>query len=264
MQDITDKLRRWKELKPLYDSFAIADFWGDVSEWPDGLKVPERVGTKEEARAFLLLDKELRQLAEYQDTVVISDTALQQIFSEIWKRTADSFYEDEKNDVVTEWASYTAMMSTTPQIYIKGLVKTRPLILLYPPSPEINKLVTEARQCICFDVPTAAIAVCRAIVEAAVVDIAIRAGRIRPDQAVEEMRMCEKISALLGTSISRKSPIRRNVNVFIDEASQVIHVTREADQDLAIRLFGDALKVVQELYGYYRPQIGNSPNSQSE
>lgn len=250
VKDLSAKLRRWKELKEPYWEWFLADLLETNEVEPEG---DEKIATKEQAQEYLLLDQELRQVAKSDDTIVISDPTLRRVFEEIRSRVeGEHFCED---GMLSDDAYDHAMDQFDAAWFINGLAITRPLTLLYPPADEIADLIGEARRAICFGLPTAAIALCRATVEAAVFDIAVRIGRISKEEAVENLRMCDKISALLDSSVTKQSPLRRKIDEFIGETSDVIHVAKQGSYQLAMRLFETALQIIQELYGYYRAQM---------
>ena len=142
-----------------------------------------------------------------------------------------------------------------PQDFVKRLLVVPPLVTLIDIPRDVIDLLAEARKADCLRLPTACISVCRSTVERAVVDIAVRIGRLDPDEAPEELRMCAKISSLIAADLTHQSPLRRKIDQFLGDSSRVIHTAERADEPGAQKLYAETLVLIQMLYGTYASQL---------
>jgi hypothetical protein len=69
------------------------------------------------------------------------------------------------------------------------------------------------------------------------------------------MGMCDRISLLIDRSVSHSSPLRKEINAFMAATSDVIHSNAVSDMTLALRLYHDAIRLIQTLYGQYKSQF---------
>ncbi len=141
-----------------------------------------------------------------------------------------------------------------PEEYAARFASLKPPILLYEPAPHLRVLVRESIRAFCLELPTATVAVARSLVEASVVDIAIKIGRVKDEATITEMRMCERISSLIDRRVSNSSPLRQSINRFMASASNIVHGDVAADMKEAHRLLEDAFNLMSQLYVSYRAQ----------
>jgi hypothetical protein len=250
MIDITDELRRYKELMPVWRKYMDSD-WDEFA----GKNVddyPKRGDPR--LREYCRIEKNLREIALDSDSVVIKDPTLHRIFHEIRKDVLEDTI-GENGTIFTDDFFYHLADKYHPNGIAQRLSITRPLVTLNEVPAEIEALITETREAFCLDLPTACISLCRSVVERAIVDIAVRSGRLEHEYQAGNMGMCDRISLLLDRSVSRTSPLRKEINDFMRATSDVIHTNATADMASARRLFEKAQELIQKLYGYYKSQL---------
>ena len=193
------------------------------------------------------LKQELEEFFRANKSVVISDPTVHRVAHEIRKGAEEI---DMMDDNLWDEVQSRVDLHT----YGERLSATRPLMLLYDIPEQIKAMVRESVEAYCHSLYTAAISSCRTLVEVAVVDIAVKIGRISDKEQVREMRMCERISSLIDRSVSKSSPLRQDINAFLESASIYVHGDAQSDEDSAKLHIEKAFSLVQQLYGYYQSQ----------
>ncbi len=203
---------------------------------------------------FREIEKRIESLSVESHSIVIEDAALYQLFGKIRKSALEGTLDDD-GGVIEDALFDKLKWEYHPEKFAKRMLQVRPLVSLTPVPADVIDLLTEARKAYCLRLPTACISVCRSTVERAVLDIAVRIGRINSSDAPEELRMCAKISALIDADLTRLSPLRREIDEFLADTSRVIHSSIKGDEPEALRLYLQALKLIGELYGRYSKQF---------
>ncbi|MCB1133178.1 MAG: hypothetical protein KDN05_18800 [Verrucomicrobiae bacterium] len=247
MPNITEDLRRYRELSPLFSRFLLS-MLGTPHDpefiAPDDPRILEHHE----------IGERLREAAITYPSVIIKDRELHQLFGQIRNSTINNAADD--SGFITSDDLYEFLLSEySPHEYARRLVQTKPIVTLTELPHEVIELVSEARRAYCLRLPTACISVCRSAIECAVVNIAVRIGRIKPTDTPHQLTMCAKISSLIGADLTSKSPFRRELDEFMAESSSVIHNSLKPDEDHAFRIFTKTLELAQRLYGYYSAQL---------
>jgi hypothetical protein len=251
MIDITEDLKLYKELEPLFEKawrrFVFEDLMdGDWSDHP----------SMDDPRVVLCvkLKNKLEQLAIHSASVTITDPTLHRVFHAMRLKIFDEGIDEngclESNELYDD-----LLDQYNPRKFVAALKRSKPLIALNSIPPDVDRLIAETREAYCLGLPTACISLCRSTVERVIVDIAIRCGRVDPGVEISEMGMCERISLLIDRSVSRNSPLRQRINAFMAATSNVIHSNTDADMDSALKLYQDSISLIQELYGAYQKQF---------
>lgn len=212
---------------------------------------------QEELQALPRLRGKLRQMKRQlqfallaPEPCLISDTTAHQIAHKLKKEvTEEQIDEGWEGDWLPN-----ILGQCFPEEYAARFASIKPMVLLYEPGPHLRFLVNEAVRAYCLELPTATVAVARSLVEAAVVDIAVKIGRVKDEATIAEMRMCERISSLIDRSVSKSSPLRQSINAFMASASDIVHGDVAAEIAEARRLLEDAFALVGRLYIEYRTQ----------
>lgn len=253
MIDITDELKLYKELEPIWDKYlernALEDFIDQ--DWSD---YPSRDDPR--VAQFLELKSKLNAIALQSDAVTITDPTLHRVFHSIRINVFDENV-DQNGEVFSDDFFYEIAGKYHPSDIARKMAATRPLISLNLIPAEVESLISETREAYCLGLPTACISLCRSTVERVIVDIAVRCGRIKDADELGQMGMCDRISLLIDRSVSHSSPLRIQINAFMAATSDVIHSNAEADMTSALKLYHDSLGVIQSLYGQYRSQFKN-------
>ena len=257
--DLSEMLKRYQHLKRQnveYESLMLAfveAFLEDRIETPDEetkLKLLELRKGREEIES---LKKRLSWLLRPGNATVISDPALHRIAYELLKETNEENVDDD--GAVDDW--YYGVMDALyidPNQAARNLASIKPLFLLYRPSANLGSLVQEAVTAFCLDMHTATVAIARTLVETAVVDIAVKIGRVSDPAKIKTMRMCERISSLIDRSVTKGSPLRQQIDSFMESASEIVHGNQSAGADAAHKHLEQAFSLIKELYGYYQSQ----------
>lgn len=260
--DLTKKLREYdKILSEIRD--VVADFKRTSPFSPDSTTEPEileseRISEFAKKIGDLIqrqfqLKPELESFLRENKAVVLSDPTLHRVAHEIRSGSEPMTVDDDA------WWDY-LLGRLDIHTYGERLDNLRPLLLLFDIPEKLKALVREAVEAYCCCLHTASIAVCRTLVEVAVVDIAVQIGRIKAPSQVREMRMCDRISSLIDKSVSKSSPLRRDINHFMESASAIIHGDIPAGEEEASQHLTTAFSLVQQLYGYYQSQYPRQPS----
>lgn len=253
MIDITDDLKLYKELKPIWDKYRLRDMLEQFidQDWTD-----YPTGDDPRVNRYLILKIKLDEIAMRSDAVAITDPTLHRVFHEI---RMDVFDDNVGEDgmVFSDDYFYEIANKYHPSDIAPKIAATKPLVSLNLIPAEVEKLISETREAYCLGLPTACISLCRSTVERVVVDIAIRCGRIKDRDRLGQMGMCDRISLLIDRSVSHCSPLRQQINAFMAESSDVIHSNTESSMELALKLYHQSIYLIQALYGQYRSQIKN-------
>lgn len=251
MTDITEDLRLYRELEPIWEKFldrsaleGLVD--RDWSEYP----------TKDDPRVtqFIKLEAKLEQIAIHSTAVTISDPTMHRVFHAMRLKTFDESLDDQ-GCIVSDETFDDLFNRYNPHDIVAAFQKTKPLVTLNFIPLEVDRLITETREAYSLGLPTACIALCRSTVERVIVDIAVRCGRIQDEDRLGDMGMCDRISLLIDRSVSRSSPLRQQINAFMEATSNVIHSNSDADMDSALKLYHDSISLIQALYGQYKNQF---------
>ncbi|MEI7910001.1 MAG: hypothetical protein WCK77_10225 [Verrucomicrobiota bacterium] len=205
------------------------------------------------------LEERIANIAVESPTVVIDDRELHQLFHEIRQSWIKYNILSCNGSTVTEDLFEKLDQDYHPKYFVARLVQARPLITLIEIPQDVIDLLVEARTAFCLRLPTACISVCRSTIERAVVDIAVRIGRLKESDVQEGLRMCEKISSLIARDLTPQSQLRRELDEFLANTSRVIHSNTKADEPLALKLYLKALELTQMLYGRYAKQLKIKP-----
>lgn len=251
MHNITDDLRRYRDLRPVYDLYTQRVFQEIFAE-----SVDETLPRNDDPRIVELYEIEDRisNLAVESPSLVIEDSSLFQLFGRLQKTSADNTL-DKHGSIIPDDLYDKLYWEYHPEYFVKRMLQARPLTTLIEVPQDVIDLLTEARKAYCLRLSTACISVCRSTVERAVLDIAVRIGRIKKSDAPEELRMCAKISALIDADLSSQSPLRREIDCFMADTSRIVHSSVKAAEPEALRLYLQALDLIQQLYGRYRIQL---------
>lgn len=252
MPNITEDLRRYRELEPVFGQFLRREYCeliGDpvAPDWPgsDDPRIAEyyRIGESIESRSI------------ESDSLVIEDRELHQLLGRLRKSSADSAM-NEWGGIVSDELHEKLTWEYHPKHFVRRMLEVPPLTTLIELPQDVIDLLAEARKAYCLRLPTACIAVCRSTVERVVVDIAVRIGRLSPEDAPEELRMCAKISSLIAADLTRQNTLRRDIDRFIADTSRVIHTSDKADEERARELYLKTLELIKMLYSNYGSQLG--------
>ena len=251
MSNITEDLRRYRELGPVFDQFLMRELCEMIGDrvdpdWPesDDPRIAE----------LYQLEERLENLSIESDSLVIEDRELYQLLGRLRKTSVDSAL-NEWGGIVSDDLYEKLLWEYHPRYFVQRMLKAPPLTTLIELPDEVIDLLAEARKAFCLRLHTACISVCRSTVERAVVDIAVRIGRLKPEDAPELLRMCDKISSLIAADLTPQSPLRRGIDQFIAESSHVIHTSLKADEPLALELYIQTLELIKMLYGNYASQL---------
>ena len=252
MNDITEYLRLYKELKPVWEKYLLREWAGIIND-----EAIENYPTQNDLRLqqFHEVATKLSEYALHSDAVVITDTTLHRVFFDIRLGALDESMDDDGFIFSDDLYDHLAFRYS-PHDIAKNLATTKPLVTLNELPVEVNALIGETREAFCLGLPTACVSLCRSLVERAIVDIAFRTGRIDKER-LGDMGMCDRISLLLDKSVSRSSPLRQEINAFMAVTSDVIHSNATADMTSAREVFADAQLLTQKLYGHYKAQLKN-------
>lgn len=251
MIDITEDLRRYKELKSVWRNFMWRSLMEGVvdKDWSD-------YPAEDDPRLdeFVRLKSKLGDVALQSYAVAITDSALHQVFHAIRVNAFDEAM-DKDGTIYPDDFFYDLAHKYHPNDIARKMAATRPLLSLNLIPAEVENLISETREAYCLGLPTACISLCRSTVERVIVDIALRCGRVEDDDRLGRMGMCDRISLLIDRSVSKSSPLRQQINDFMEATSNVIHSNTEADMTSALKLYHDSINLIQALYGYYKNQI---------
>lgn len=251
MIDITEDLRLYKELHAWYFSNMLQKLMnyekpGDEQDSPD-----------EENRKdnYFRVSSKLKDVALSHDTVLVTDPTLHQLFNEIRINAFDENIADD-GAIVSNDFFYGLIDKHRPEQIARNLADTRPMVsLTHLVPPTVESLITETREAYSLGLPTACISLCRSTVERVIVDIALRCGRVEDDDRLGSMGMCDRISLLIDRSVSKGSALRQQIDAFMEATSNVIHSNVEGDMAMALKLYHDAIYLIQALYGQYKGQF---------
>jgi hypothetical protein len=270
MSNLTEDLRRYKELLTICDRFREKwRAWEDSILLADMLDetLPEEYSLQEaaheqEARQndmatyeFCAIEERIGNAAVESPSVVIEDRELYQLFDRIRQSWTKNNILSYNGSTVTDDLFEKLSQNYHPKYFVERLVRARPLITFIKIPQDVIDLLVEARTAYCLRLPTACISVCRSTIERAVVDIAVRIGRLKESDVQEGLRMCEKISSLIARDLTPQSPLRCGLDRFIADTSRVIHSNIKADEPEALRIYLNALELTRMLYGNYAKQL---------
>lgn len=252
MIDITEDLRLYKELNE-WNFKDLLRRLTELPEKPDGKTAP--IDEDPRAKQYWALSHKLKQIALNHDSVSITDGKLHRVFNDI---KVNAFDEEigEDGSLVSDDYFYELVDRHRPEHIARNLADTKPLTSpthLVP--PEVESLISETREAYSLELPTACISLCRSTVERVIVDIAVRCGRVEDDDRLGRMGMCDRISLLIDRTVSQSSPLRQQINEFMAATSNVIHSNTQADMASALKLYHDAINLIQALYGSYKAQF---------
>lgn len=251
MTDITNDLKLYKELEPVWDKYLWREMIEDIvdQDW-DGYPAKDDPRLSQ----FIRLKDKLGGIALQSDVVTITDPTLHRVFHAIRMNVFDENV-DQDGTVFLDDFFYEIANKYHPRDIAPRMAATKPLISLNLIPSSVEGLIAETREAYCLGLPTACISLCRSTVERVIVDIAIRCGRINDEDRLGQMGMCDRISLLIDRTVSRSSPLRQQINAFMEATSNVIHSNVEADMPSALKLYHDSLAVIQALYGQYKNQF---------
>lgn len=138
--------------------------------------------------------------------------------------------------------------------YASGLFKAGALIVNCDSLPSnLGTFLDEARQCFAFQQYNAVCALCRAMLDISVKDVATTRGILqRDDHTVVQLarRRHESLRDLINAITHRPefAHLRDQLHEIRISTNPVVHGGRAADEDSAIRTLRDALKVIHKLY----------------
>lgn len=229
--------------------------------------VPPEVGSEEAAYQedarqdeksqfeFWDIEERIAEASVESPSLVVEDGELHQLFDKIRQSYIKYNILTFNGSTVTEDLFNKLDEDYNPYYFIERLVQAHPLITLIEIPQDVIDLLVEARTAYCLRLPTACISVCRSTIERAVVDIAVRIGRLEESDVQKELRMCEKISSLIARDLAPQSYTRQELNGFMADTSRVIHSNTKADEPLALTLYLKALELIKMLYGRYAKQL---------
>jgi hypothetical protein len=251
MIDITEDLKLYKELEPIWDKYLWREMVEGIidQDWGD-------YPAKDDPRLnqFVRLKSKLGDIAMQSDVVTITDSTLHRVFHAIRMNVFDENV-DQDGTVFSDDFFYEIADKYHPRDIAPKMAATKPLVSLNLIPTEVESLISETREAYCLGLPTACISLCRSTVERVIVDIAVRCGRIEDEDRLGQMGMCDRISLLIDRSVSHSSPLRKEINAFMAATSNVIHSNAEAVMTSALKLYHDSLGVILALYGQYKNQF---------
>ena len=131
--------------------------------------------------------------------------------------------------------------------YVRNIFKVNTLILTAKIPSALRVYLDEARNCFAFQQHSAAIAMCRTILEAAAKDLCERKGLLQKesDKIIE---INPKVFHQLIKAVARGSLKRRAVRLYFHDACPVVHGDRSVGSEEALRVLRETTSLVQELY----------------